>query len=69
MVSRTLAAVLVAKVFGAGRSMPLTRSRFGYSGNRSGLDEGFSKERMHLGLETDDVGAEVKRLEALGASR
>lgn len=28
-----------------------------------------SKERMHLDLETDDVDAEVKRLEALGASR
>lgn len=28
-----------------------------------------SKERMHLDLETDDVGAEVKRLEALGATR
>jgi len=27
------------------------------------------KERMHLDLETDDVEAEVKRLEALGASR
>jgi predicted enzyme related to lactoylglutathione lyase len=28
-----------------------------------------SKERMHLDLETDDVEAEVQRLEALGASR
>lgn len=28
-----------------------------------------SKERMHLDLETDDLDAEVKRLEALGASR
>jgi predicted enzyme related to lactoylglutathione lyase len=28
-----------------------------------------SKERMHLDLETDDVEAEVKRLEALGAVR
>jgi predicted enzyme related to lactoylglutathione lyase len=28
-----------------------------------------SKERMHLDLETDDVEAEVKRLEALGATR
>jgi predicted enzyme related to lactoylglutathione lyase len=28
-----------------------------------------SKERMHLDIETDDVEAEVKRLEALGASR
>jgi predicted enzyme related to lactoylglutathione lyase len=27
------------------------------------------KERMHLDLETDDVEAEVKRLEALGAKR
>jgi predicted enzyme related to lactoylglutathione lyase len=27
------------------------------------------KERMHLDLETDDVEAEVQRLEALGASR
>jgi predicted enzyme related to lactoylglutathione lyase len=32
-------------------------------------DEKVSKERMHLDLETDDVEAEVKRLEALGASR
>jgi predicted enzyme related to lactoylglutathione lyase len=28
-----------------------------------------SKERMHVDLETDDVEAEVKRLEALGATR
>ena len=28
-----------------------------------------AKERMHLDLETDDVAAEVKRLEALGATR
>jgi predicted enzyme related to lactoylglutathione lyase len=28
-----------------------------------------SKNHMHLDLETDDVEAEVKRLEALGASR
>lgn len=27
------------------------------------------KERMHLDIETDDVGAEVRRLEALGATR
>ena len=32
-------------------------------------DEKISKERMHLDLEADDVEAEVKRLEALGASR
>ncbi len=32
-------------------------------------DEKVSKERMHLDLETDDVEAEVKRLEALGATR
>jgi predicted enzyme related to lactoylglutathione lyase len=32
-------------------------------------DEKVSKERMHLDLETDDVEAEVRRLEALGASR
>jgi catechol 2,3-dioxygenase-like lactoylglutathione lyase family enzyme len=32
-------------------------------------DVKFSKERMHLDLETDDVEAEVKRLEALGATR
>lgn len=28
-----------------------------------------AKERMHLDLETDDVKAEVQRLEALGATR
>lgn len=28
-----------------------------------------SKERMHLDIESDDVEAEVKRLEALGATR
>ena len=28
-----------------------------------------SKERMHLDIETDDVDAEVARLEALGATR
>jgi predicted enzyme related to lactoylglutathione lyase len=28
-----------------------------------------AKERMHLDLETDDVEAEVQRLEALGATR
>ena len=32
-------------------------------------DEKVSKERMHLDLEADDVEAEVKRLEALGATR
>ena len=32
-------------------------------------DEKASKERMHLDLETDDVEAEVRRLEALGATR
>jgi hypothetical protein len=32
-------------------------------------DEKVSKERMHLGLETDDVEAEVRRLEGLGATR
>jgi predicted enzyme related to lactoylglutathione lyase len=32
-------------------------------------DEKLSKERMHLDLETDDVEAEVRRLEALGATR
>lgn len=32
-------------------------------------DEKASKERMQLDLETDDVEAEVRRLEALGASR
>jgi predicted enzyme related to lactoylglutathione lyase len=32
-------------------------------------DEKVSKERMHLDLETDDVEAEVRRLETLGARR
>ena len=32
-------------------------------------DQKTSKERMHLDLETDDVEAEVQRLEALGATR
>lgn len=32
-------------------------------------DEKIAKERMHLDLETDDVEGEVKRLEALGATR
>lgn len=32
-------------------------------------DEKASKERMHLDLETDDIEAEVARLEALGATR
>jgi predicted enzyme related to lactoylglutathione lyase len=32
-------------------------------------DKKVSKERMHIDLETDDVEAEVKRLEALGATR
>ena len=32
-------------------------------------DEKVAKERMHLDLETDDVEAEVQRLEGLGASR
>ncbi len=32
-------------------------------------DEKVSKERMHLDLEADDVEAEVKRLEKLGATR
>ena len=32
-------------------------------------DEKVAKERMHLDLETDDVEAEVQRLEALGAKR
>jgi predicted enzyme related to lactoylglutathione lyase len=32
-------------------------------------DEKVSKERMHLDLETDDVEAEVRRLESLGATR
>lgn len=33
------------------------------------VDEKLSKERMHLDIETDDVDAEVGRLEALGATR
>ncbi|HEU5157458.1 MAG TPA: VOC family protein [Streptosporangiaceae bacterium] len=32
-------------------------------------DSKVSKERMHLDLETDDIDAEVQRLEALGATR
>jgi predicted enzyme related to lactoylglutathione lyase len=32
-------------------------------------DKKVSKERMHLDVETDDVEAEVKRLEELGATR
>ena len=32
-------------------------------------DEKTSKERMHLDLEADDIEAEVRRLEALGATR
>src|SRR5215510_12347118 len=32
-------------------------------------DKKTSKERMHLDLETDDMEAEVKRLEELGATR
>jgi hypothetical protein len=32
-------------------------------------DDEVSKERMHLDLETDDIGPEVQRLEALGATR
>jgi predicted enzyme related to lactoylglutathione lyase len=32
-------------------------------------DAKVSKERMHLDLESDDVEAEVRRLEALGATR
>lgn len=32
-------------------------------------DNKVSKERMHLDLETDDVDAEVRRLERLGATR
>src|SRR5208283_2817611 len=32
-------------------------------------DEKTSKERMHLDLETDNVEAEVKQLETLGATR
>ncbi|WP_063043305.1 VOC family protein [Nocardia pseudovaccinii] len=32
-------------------------------------DEKVSKERVHIDIETDDVEAEVRRLEALGATR
>jgi Glyoxalase-like domain len=32
-------------------------------------DKKVSKERMHIDLETDDVEAEVQRLETLGATR
>ena len=32
-------------------------------------DKKSSKERMHLDIETDDIEAEVKRLESLGATR
>ncbi|MGY1947257.1 VOC family protein [Nocardia asiatica] len=32
-------------------------------------DEKVSKERTHIDIETDDVEAEVRRLEALGAAR
>jgi predicted enzyme related to lactoylglutathione lyase len=32
-------------------------------------DPKMSKERMHLDLESDDIEAEVRRLEALGATR
>jgi predicted enzyme related to lactoylglutathione lyase len=32
-------------------------------------DEKVAKERMHLDLETDDIEAEVRRLEGLGATR
>lgn len=32
-------------------------------------DKKTSKERMHLDVETDDVEAEVKRLEGIGATR
>jgi predicted enzyme related to lactoylglutathione lyase len=32
-------------------------------------DPKVSKERMHLDIEADDVEAEVRRLEALGATR
>lgn len=32
-------------------------------------DQKCGKERMHLDIETDDVEAEVQRLEALGATR
>jgi predicted enzyme related to lactoylglutathione lyase len=33
------------------------------------IDPKVTKERMHLDLETDDVDAETRRLEALGATR
>jgi predicted enzyme related to lactoylglutathione lyase len=33
------------------------------------VDAKVSKERVHLDVETDDIEAEVRRLEALGASR
>ncbi len=36
---------------------------------RSTADPKTSKKRMHIDLETDDVEAEVRRLEALGATR
>lgn len=32
-------------------------------------DDKVSKERVHVDIETDDVDAEVRRLEALGATR
>lgn len=32
-------------------------------------DDKMSKERMHIDIETDDMEAEVRRLEALGATR
>jgi hypothetical protein len=32
-------------------------------------DDKVAKERMHLDLETDDIEAEVRRLEGLGATR
>ncbi len=34
-----------------------------------GVDEKTSKERMHLDLESDNVEAEVDRLQTLGATR
>lgn len=33
------------------------------------VDRKVSKERMHLDIETDNVDAEVRRLEALGATK
>ena len=36
---------------------------------RQGSTKVAHKERMHLDLESDDVEAEVRRLEALGAAR